>query len=299
MTETTRSGIAVLHRAARSPRVIVAATVAGLLVTAMLVSPSTTVQASSVFSAERIPGDSAFIAAHRGDRDAAPENTIPAFEAALQGAVTFVEVDIQLTRDGVPVLMHDTHVDRTTNGSGRVSDLTLAELRRLDAGSWFSPRFAGTKVPTLAEFFDLLAPSEVFALLELKGFWSVAEARTVTAMIEVYGLGERVILAGFDLSTVQNVVRADARLPIAVITKTLPRNPAAFALLYGAVAIVTSHQTVKRNPAAVPELHGAGIGIIVYTLNSKSSWSDALELGVDGIVTDRPVRLEAWLARNQ
>ncbi|MCI0439653.1 MAG: hypothetical protein L0177_11055 [Chloroflexi bacterium] len=95
------------------------------------------------------------ICAHRGLDDSAPENTLAAFEAALDRGMA-IEFDIQMTADGHLVIMHDQAVDRTTNGSGRVSEMTLSELRKLDAGSWFGPEFAGQRVPTFDEALELI-----------------------------------------------------------------------------------------------------------------------------------------------
>ena len=89
--------------------------------------------------------------AHRGDVAAAPENTIPAFVSAVKKGAGMIEFDVQLSKDGHLVIMHDTSVDRTTNGKGRVSDLTFQELRALDAGGWFDPSFTNTQIPTLEE----------------------------------------------------------------------------------------------------------------------------------------------------
>ncbi len=117
----------------------------------------------------RSPGEPAFVAGHRGDRADAPENTMPAFEAAFAGGLEFVETDVQLTADGFAVLLHDETVDRTTDGTGAVAELTLAEVQALDAGSWFGPEFAGTRIPQLGEFLDLLATTpHTKALIELK-----------------------------------------------------------------------------------------------------------------------------------
>ena len=91
------------------------------------------------------------VVGHRGTVKFAPENTIPAFEAAIEYGADLVEIDIRETRDGELVIIHDDKVDRTTNGSGRVADMTLAEIKQLDAGSWFGKEFEGVKVPTLKE----------------------------------------------------------------------------------------------------------------------------------------------------
>src|SRR5690606_4836477 len=97
------------------------------------------VYATNMIGSLRAPGEPAFIAGHRGDRASAPENTMAAFEAAFASDLEFVETDVQLTADGVPILMHDDTVDRTTNGTGAVAELSLAALRALDAGSWYAP----------------------------------------------------------------------------------------------------------------------------------------------------------------
>ena len=93
---------------------------------------------------------------HRGTTIFAPENTLPAFEKAIELGFEYVEIDVRYTRDGVPVLLHDAELDRTTNGTGWVGELTLDEIKQFDAGSWFSDDFAGTRVPTLEEALKIM-----------------------------------------------------------------------------------------------------------------------------------------------
>lgn len=259
------------------------------------------VQASGLFGGLRAPGEPSFIAGHRGDRAAAPENTMPALQAALDGPMGFVETDIQLTADRVPVLIHDTFVDRTTNGSGRVDEFTFRQLQQLDAGAWFSPEFAGTRIPTLESLLSALQATEQRgvqkkALLELKGYWSAAEAKIVLDLIAQYGVRQQVILSSFDTSTLQHIEEVDADLPRAIIAASLPKDPVGFAKLYGAIAIITSQASVLADPWSVDRMHRAGLGIILYTLNTRSRWKEAMDLGVDGIITDRPNRLDHWFA---
>src|SRR5690606_617935 len=109
-------------------------------------------------------------------------------EAALDSDFEFVEVDVQLTVDGVPVLIHDDTVDRTTDGTGLVAELALDELRALDAGAWYSPEFAGVQVPLLDEFLDALANSRKKALIELKGYWAPEGIRTVMDAVYLRGV---------------------------------------------------------------------------------------------------------------
>lgn len=280
---------------------IVSIVILGFVLALILNPDSSKVEASGLFGGLRSPGDASFIVAHRGDRTVAPENTMPALQAALDGPMAYVETDIQLTRDLVPVLMHDTWVNRTTNGDGRVGDLTFAQLQALDAGAWYSPDFAGTRVPTLESLLSALQASAASdrdprALLELKGFWAVDEVRIVTDLIAQYDVGRLVILSSFDPVTLQHAQEIAETIPRAVITKNLPSDPVRFARLYGAVAIITSHASVEANPWAVDRIHRAGLGILLYTLNSKPRWSSALGLGVDGIITDRPHRLDSWMS---
>lgn len=273
------------------------------LVGGMVLAPGfEKVEASSLFGGLRAAGQAAFVAAHRGDRSTAPENTMPAFQAALDGAMDFVEADIQLTKDNVPVLMHDTFVNRTTNGDGRVSDFTFREIRTLDAGAWYSPAFRNTRVPTLESLLSALQVKKAEgiskkALLELKGFWSVAEAKIVTDLIASYDVGNLVVISSFDASTIDHAGQADSTVARAIITRTLPRDPVAFADLYGAIALIVNQSAVEQEPWFVDRMHRAGLGVILYTLNTKAAWKQALELGVDGIITDRPSRLDHWLSR--
>ncbi len=108
------------------------------------------------------------IEAHRGDSSNAPENTLAAFKAAIDLRAPWIELDVHPTRDGALVVIHDDTVERTTGAAGAVCDLGLAEIQKLDAGSWFSPRFAGERIPQLAEVFELVAPSATRLNIEIK-----------------------------------------------------------------------------------------------------------------------------------
>src|SRR5690606_26173734 len=150
---TTIHLVPVVHRPAPFVRVLLASAITLSFVLVFVLGPSANKShATSMFGSLREPGDPALIAGHRGDRSAAPENTLPALQGALDGTMVYVETDIRLSADGVPVLIHDATVDRTTDGSGKVSDLSLAELQKLDAGSWHSKAFAGLRIPTLESF---------------------------------------------------------------------------------------------------------------------------------------------------
>lgn len=146
-----------------------------------------------------------WVAAHRGSSENYPENTMPAFLAALAAGVDQIETDVRVTKDGELVLIHDATVDRTTNGTGRVCDKTLAELLALDAGAYKGEAFRGTKIPTLREFMELVKDHPTMTLdIELKEYpanWSDNTAYDVCdrvlAMIDEYGYTDRVVINTF------------------------------------------------------------------------------------------------------
>jgi len=196
----------------------------------------------------------------------------------------------------VPVLIHDLTVDRTTDGSGSVADLTLAQLQTLDAGTRYSTDFADARIPTSASFLEILAESDKKALLELKGFWTADEVRLVTDLVHDYRAQDRVTFASVDFTTLDNIGDLGPTFGRAIIRRDPPKDPVGLATHFGAIAIITTPRSLEGNPDAVEEMHRAGLGLIVYTLNTERRWSDAVALGVDGIVTDRPSLLDEWLA---
>lgn len=286
-----------LHRPAPITRVLLASAITLSFVLVFVLGPSANKShAANMFGTLRSPGEPALIAGHRGDRSVAPENTLPALQSALDGSMVYVETDVRLSADGVPVLIHDGRVDRTTNGSGKVSELTLAELQQLDAGSWFTKAFAGLRIPTLESFLVMLAESDKKAMLELKGAWGEESVAVVGSLIEEHGLSHRVVLASFSAETLVALHAAIPDLPRLVIIRDLPEDPNSLIREFGAIGIVTSPPSVEGDPTVVDRIHRAGFGILLYTLNRKQSWTSALSLGVDGIITDKPSALDSWLA---
>jgi glycerophosphoryl diester phosphodiesterase len=276
---------------------------AAILVTAasvlvlVLAPGATNAYAANLMGPLRAPGEAAFIAAHRGDRAAAPENTVPAFESAVRSGSDFLETDVQLTADGYPVLMHDSTVDRTTNGAGNVADLTLAELRTLDAGSWYSEEFAGIQVPMFVEFLDILVASpDVTALVELKDEWTADDVETLMGGIYFRGVQDRIVFAAFSPTTASALQEVAPAIPRVILRRVLPVDPVEVAGRYGAIAIMTRASALEDRPDAVAQMHAAGLGVLLYTLNSEERWSEALSYGVDGIVTDEPSALDEWIA---
>ncbi|WP_137846053.1 glycerophosphodiester phosphodiesterase family protein [Microbacterium sp. 2FI] len=264
------------------------------LVIAFLGATPARVSATELLGETRTPGEAAFIASHRGGGASAPENTLPAIEAALAEGFDYVEVDVALTADGHAVLMHDATVDRTTDGHGPLSSLTLAEVRTLDAGSWFAPAYAGTPVPTLVEFLDLLAGTKHRALIELKGEWDAAAVGVAVGHLAGRDLDRRVAIASFDARTLARVAAASEVVSRMLILKHLPDDVVSAAAEAGVRGILVDRKAVLKRPEVVQAVHDAGVRIVVYTLNSDTQWDEVTALGVDGIVTDDPETLSAW-----
>ncbi|MFE7846456.1 glycerophosphodiester phosphodiesterase [Microbacterium sp. NPDC057407] len=279
----------------RSPSLFVVCVlaVASLVIAFLGVSPAR-VSATDLWGGTRTPGDAAFIASHRGGAATVPENTLPAISAALTGHYPYVEVDVALTADGHPVLMHDETVDRTTDGTGRLASLTLAEVRRLDAGSWFDPAFAGTRVPTFAEFLDVVARSGGRAIIELKGVWDAAAVARALADVSSRDLEGSVALASFDARTLALCAAESEVVSRLLILKHLPQDVVAAAAQADVSGVVVHRKAVLARPEVVDELHAAGARVVVYTLNDDAQWDAMTALGVDGIVTDDPATLSEW-----
>src|SRR6478735_10840320 len=192
------------------------------LIIAFLGATPARVSATELLGETRAAGDEAFIASHRGGGATAPENTLPAISAALAAGFDYVEVDVALTADHQPVLMHDTTVDRTTDGHGRLSSLTLAQVQRLDAGAWFHADYAGTAVPTFGEFLDVLAGTGQRAIVEFKGEWDAAAVQAAVAEVTARNLERRVAVSSFDARTLAMAGSASSVLPRLFILKHLP-----------------------------------------------------------------------------
>jgi glycerophosphoryl diester phosphodiesterase len=260
------------------------------------VSTPTDVYAIDVFGALRQPGEAAAIIGHRGDRSLAPENTMPALELAMD-ELAYVETDVRLTRDGVPVLFHDTGLERVAGRVGRIEDLDLADVRRLDVGAWYSSDWAGERVPTFDAFLTSLAERDgARALVELKAAWTPEAVRRVLDLVERHGLRGRVVLQSFSIETLQSVQRVAPTMPRIMLIRELPADPVPLAEQLGIIGFGTTAASVTAAPGAVDLAHAAGIAVLCYTLNTQDTWEQVSALGVDGIITDQPSDLDAWIA---
>ena len=220
------------------------------------------------------------IVAHRGNSTFAPENTGAAFQAAL-GRADMVELDVNITLDGEFVVTHDAKVDRTSDGTGTISAMTLEELRNLDLGSWFHPAFAGERILTLEEALNAIIPHAV-PLVERKA----GSAEAYVAEIHRLGVATNIVLQSFDWSFITTVHQLDPTIPLAVLgQKTLDAATIDAILATGAETAAFHMNYV--NPDGIALLKGAGLACFVWTVDGINI-PKFIDMGVDGIISNDP-----------
>lgn len=237
------------------------------------------------------------IIAHRGNSWLAPQNTIAAFDAARRSGAHAIELDIQPLAGGTAAVIHDDTVDSTTNGTGAVDTFTPKTLKTLDAGSWFSPAFAGERVPLFSEVLEFISlPDAPSILLEVKGVWEKEPLARVLRSIQESGFGDRFIVQSFEIKTVALAGEIAPGLTREWLIDTWRDDAIDVAYDLHASGVNPNGNILLEHPDFVDEMHGAGLRVSVWTLNEPHQWSAARTLGVDAIITDRPAKLAGWLA---
>jgi len=242
------------------------------------------------------------VIAHRGHSSGAPEQTLAAFTQAVDLGADMIEADVRRTRDGRLVMCHDALVDRTTNGTGNVADHTYEELRRLDAGGWFDARFAGERVPSLAELYDLAVDTGVALCLEVKGE-TVEERRAIA-----HAVGEEIlrrgrlhedVLSSFDHDALAAAARAVPGLRTA--PDRLPeRGPAdARTMVEQARAIAAPIIQVHHedlDAQTVADVQAAGIEVWAWPPLTDAEIERVLAMGTAGVMGDDVAAIRAALS---
>lgn len=228
--------------------------------------------------------------AHRGDSDRAPENTLPAYRKALRAGVWRLEVDVRFTADGTPVLMHDPTVDRTTNGTGEIATMSLAQVRALDAGAWFSRTYAGVKVPTLYQVLHYGKSRGAYFMVEPKTRPTPEQMQALLARFHWLGMLGRVQVTSFDEQTILDVRAAQPGLRTAIIDNPRYRGPDSV-LRYGRTYVV-NHLSVTERRAA--RWRAAGIEIRPWTVDSWRVWRRMAWDKAGPVITNRPKTYLAW-----
>ncbi|MFE6866263.1 glycerophosphodiester phosphodiesterase [Kitasatospora sp. NPDC057692] len=242
----------------------------------------------------RPAGSPLTVFAHRGASSAAPENTLASDEVARRGGAEWIENDVQPSKDGVPYVLHDDTVDRTTNGKGRIRDLTAAQLDALDAGSWFGPTYAGARVPSLAAQLEDLRTRGGKLLLEIKGAHTRDEVARIVKEIRDHGMTGRVFVQSFEVDALRHTRELAPELPLGLLRGDLDADPVAVSKQLGLSAYNPSDGALAARLGVVKDLHAAGVAVNVWTVDSATRWKALEAAGVDGVITNRPAELAGW-----
>jgi glycerophosphoryl diester phosphodiesterase len=235
----------------------------------------------------RAPGSPVMRVGHRGARGHAPENTMVSFARGAEMGVDAVETDVQLSRDGEVVLIHDHTVDRTTDGHGFVKDMTLAELAGLDAGRWYDARYAGERIPTLAQLLAW-AKDRVGVALEIKNgpIYYPGIAEKTIRLVRQHRMERQVILISFD----HLVLREAKQIAPEIATGILYVGGLADAVAAARAALADSLNPhwAYVTPELVRAAHGAGLAVSPWNPNDPATIRLLSDMGVDSVGTDYP-----------
>jgi glycerophosphoryl diester phosphodiesterase len=227
--------------------------------------------------------------AHRGAGQLAPENTLAAFRLGAHHGYTMFECDVKLSRDDVPFLLHDSTLERTSNGHGLAGNLPWSELAQLDAGHWHSPAFAGEPLPTLETLARFCLAHDYRLNIEIKptpgterhtGEVVARQAARLWAQAHVPPL-----LSSFSPATLQGARRTAPLLPRGLLLDALRPDWLESARALGCVAVICQH--TLWDEASVAQAHSAGLRCLSYTVNEEQEARRLIALGTDGLITDR------------
>jgi glycerophosphoryl diester phosphodiesterase len=231
------------------------------------------------------------VIAHRGASGNAPENTLAAFRKAVALGATFIETDLQLSRDARFVAIHDASVNRTTNGQGAVHDMTLTDLRKLDAGSWFGSEFAGERIPTLEEIFEFSKKNDVVFYLEIKPGAAWGGEHALVGALRESGEIPRAVVISFDAAIVLNLRKIEPTLMTGLLYDGQIENPLDKAVEIGARQVAVRGDLVT--PALIAQAKKKDLQVVCWTVNHPAHMRMLAAAGVDGIMSDYPDRLVA------
>jgi glycerophosphoryl diester phosphodiesterase len=237
--------------------------------------------------------DLPILIAHRGGSLEVPENTLAAFRHAIELGMPLVELDVQMSRDGELVVIHDETVDRTTGGHGLVSAFSLKELRKLDAGSHFAPQFAGERIPTLREVLELCTGSGVGVVVELKspGIYPGMVEKTVALIGEMWTRGaDNIWCISFDQAAIRQVRALDASIPLGYLYEYFEHD---FVQPDDTIqAYCPYFRAALAHPEQIAKAHELGKFVFVYTVDEEADMRQVVAAGIDGMVSDRPSLLK-------
>ena len=233
------------------------------------------------------------VIAHRGGSGLAPENTIAAFRNALELGADGIELDVRLTRDRRVAVLHDRRVDRTTTGSGLVGDLTLEELKSLDASSWFGPEFTGERVPSLEAVFEELPDDfPIYVELKARGPGTRLLVAEVVKIVRSYGRWESTLVASFNPLALIWLRLMEPRITRGYIWSS--RHPLPLRARWMSPLVKPYWFAPDRgsiNPALLARLHSRGNPVAAWDADTETGAAGLGNMGLDAVVTDYPDKL--------
>ena len=236
------------------------------------------------------------VIAHRGASNYAPENTMAAFKMAYQMKADMIELDVQLSKDGIPVVFHDAKLNRHSNGAGLLSSFTFDELQQLDAGKWFSVEFMGEKIPSLEKVLSWAA-GKIMVNIEIKTE-AVSESveggieEKVVQLVQESEMKKHVIISSFDYRAVERIKKMDLEILTGLLyhkKSSGKREPVKLLEDYQADFFHCSKPEMNKKWGT--QLEGAGKRFLIYTVNRKKTMQSWIEKGAFGIFSDRPDKL--------
>ncbi|HEX2923127.1 MAG TPA: glycerophosphodiester phosphodiesterase [Chloroflexota bacterium] len=234
------------------------------------------------------------VIAHRGASGEAPENSMAAFQLAIEQGADLIETDVHLTADGQLVAIHDHSLDRTTDGHGLVREHTLAQIKSLDSGAWFAPSFSGQKVLTLDELLAWAA-NRIPVAIEIKNgpiYYEGIEERVVET-IRRHGMERSAMVISFDHAAVKRLKRLSGEVLGGVLFAGTPMRASNLAIEAEAEAILPNWASIT--PEMVADAHDRGLAVSTWVTDETAEMRWVLAHGVDAIATNRPGRLAALL----
>jgi glycerophosphoryl diester phosphodiesterase len=237
--------------------------------------------------------DGFIVIAHRGASADYPENTMAAFKGAIELNAEMIELDVMMSKDGVPVVFHDAELDDHTNGSGLISNYTLEELKELDAGSWFDSKFANEPIPTLDEVLGW-ASGKIALNIEIKTEAVSDEIEggveeKCLDLVKKHGMEDHVLFSSFDYRAVAHLKKLDPDIPVALLyekSQSKRKLPNELIAEYNADAFNCSYR--QLNSKWMADLREHNIPSFIYTVDRKSRMIKLLNAGVTGIFTNKP-----------
>lgn len=241
-------------------------------------------------------GAPAEVIAHRGYSAVNPENSLAAMVAGARSGAVYVETDVHTSADGVPVIMHDQTVNRTTTGTGDVARMAASAITNLPNGTRFSPAFSGQRVPTLAELLDTVKAERTQLLLEIKGPETSDEVRTIVELIRAKRMTGDVVVQSFDENVLRHARTHAPEIKRGLLRGSLDADPMAKVRELDLAAYNPSAGALGARQSLVEDLNAQGVAVMVWTVDGANDWKRLSEMGVDGIITNRPGALVGWQA---